>query len=157
MKIILLALVALGMQVELRAQGANQDALLKLVAAAVNPDADGDQKERMRKGLVHYVMWVVVDPDVELRGANIALAKEALAAEARDGALLVFDLPESRQPSDEGGAAALMLRMARMVGEADLLPLSSQRFFALDFALSGVETHDSNGDNLKEAMGTPAT
>ena len=43
--------------------------------------------ERMRKGLVHYVMWVVVDPDVELRGANIALAKEALAAEARDGAL----------------------------------------------------------------------
>jgi hypothetical protein len=38
-----------------------------------------------------------------------------------------------------------------------LLPLSSQRFFALDFALSGVETHDSNGDNLKEAMGTPAT
>jgi len=51
MKIILLALVALGMQVELRAQGANQDALLKLVAAAVNPDADGDQKERMRKGL----------------------------------------------------------------------------------------------------------
>ena len=51
MKYILLALVALGMQVELRAQGANQDALLKLVAAAVNPDADGDQKERMRKGL----------------------------------------------------------------------------------------------------------
>ena len=51
MKYILLALVALGMQVELRAQGADQDALLKLVAAAVNPDADGDQKERMRKGL----------------------------------------------------------------------------------------------------------
>ncbi|NBU07273.1 MAG: hypothetical protein EBT38_06295 [Acidimicrobiia bacterium] len=70
----------------------------------------------MRKGLVHYVMWVVVDPDVEVRGANIALAKEALAAEARDGALLVFDLPETHQPNDEGGAAALMLRMARMVG-----------------------------------------
>jgi hypothetical protein len=105
--------------------------------------------ERMRRGLVHYVMWVVVDPDVELRGANIALAKEALAAEARDGALLVFDLPESHQPTDEGGAASLMLRMARMVGEADLLPL--------DFAHLTKEGQDVTGDNLKEAMGTPAT
>jgi hypothetical protein len=113
--------------------------------------------ERMRKGLVHYVMWVVVDPDVELRGANIALAKEALAAEAQDGALLVFDLPETHQPSDEGGAAALMLRMARMVGEADLLPLSSQRFFALDFAQNQRGQGDVTADNLKEAMGTPAT
>ena len=33
------------------AQGAGQDDLLKLVAVAVNPDAEGDQKERMRKGL----------------------------------------------------------------------------------------------------------
>ena len=113
--------------------------------------------ERMRKGLVHYVMWVVVDPDVELRGANIALAKEALAAEAQDGALLVFDLPETHQPNDEGGAAALMLRMARMVGEADLLPLSSQRFFALDFAPNQRGQGDVTADNLKEAMGTPAT
>ncbi|MEY4401532.1 MAG: hypothetical protein RL072_1397 [Actinomycetota bacterium] len=113
--------------------------------------------ERMRKGLVHYVMWVVVDPDVELRGANIALAKEALAAEARDGALLVFDLPEARQPDEDGGAAALMLRMARMVGEAELLPLQSQRFFALDFTQTRPENRDVTGDNLKEAMGTPAT
>lgn len=51
MKFVLLTLVVLGLQVELRAQGADQDALLKLVAAAVNPDAEGDQKERMRKGL----------------------------------------------------------------------------------------------------------
>ena len=46
-----MALVLIGMQVELQSQGADQDALLKLVAAAVNPDAEGDQKERMRKGL----------------------------------------------------------------------------------------------------------
>lgn len=51
MKYLLLALLLMGLQVELRAQGADQDGLLKLVAAAVNPDADGDQKERMRKGL----------------------------------------------------------------------------------------------------------
>lgn len=40
-----------GMQGSLLAQGADQDALLKVVAAAVNPDAEGDQKERIRKGL----------------------------------------------------------------------------------------------------------
>lgn len=40
-----------GMQGSLVAQGADQDALLKLVAAAINPDAEGDQKEKMRKGL----------------------------------------------------------------------------------------------------------
>lgn len=51
MKFILLAMLMAGMQGSLSAQGADQDALLKLVAAAVNPDAEGDQKERMRKGL----------------------------------------------------------------------------------------------------------
>ena len=51
MKYLLMALMLVGLQGNLRAQGADQDALLKLVAAAVNPDAEGDQKERMRKGL----------------------------------------------------------------------------------------------------------
>jgi len=41
----------LSMQESLLPQGADQDALLKIVAAAVSPDADGDQKERLRKGL----------------------------------------------------------------------------------------------------------
>ena len=113
--------------------------------------------ERMRKGLVHYVMWVVVDPEVDIRGANIALAKEALAAESRDGALLVFDVPEAHQPLAGGGAAELMLRMGKMVGEVQLLPLASQRFYALDFAVVDAESAETKGDNLKEAMGTPAT
>ena len=51
MKFILLAMLMVGMQGALLAQGADQDALLKLVAAAVNPDAEGDQKERLRQGL----------------------------------------------------------------------------------------------------------
>ena len=51
MKFILLAMLMLGLQGSLMAQGAGQDDLLKLVAAAVNPDAEGDQKERFRKGL----------------------------------------------------------------------------------------------------------
>jgi len=124
----------------------------------LNPDYfKRNHAERMRKGLVHYVMWVVVDSDVEIRGANIALAKEALAAEARDGALLVFDLPESHQPTDERGAAELMLRMARIVGEVQLVPLSSQRFFALDFTRALRDDERGDGDNLKEVMSTPAT
>ena len=77
----------------------------------LNPDFfRRNYAEHMRKGLVHYVLWVVVDPDVEVRGANIALAKEALAMESRDGALLVFEdrkstrlnsshVSESRMPS----------------------------------------------------------
>lgn len=51
MKYILLAVLMAGMQGTLLAQAADQDALLKVVAAAVNPDAEGDQKERIRKGL----------------------------------------------------------------------------------------------------------
>lgn len=113
--------------------------------------------DRMRRGLVHYVMWVVVDPDEEVRGANIALAKEALAAEARDGALLVFDVPEAHQPTTEGGAAELMLRMAKIVGEVRLLPLAAQRFYALDFSVSEQSAPRGDGDSMKEAMGNPAT
>jgi hypothetical protein len=59
-----------------------------------------------------------------------------MAVEAREGALLVFDMPEENQPNATGGAAELMTRMARMVGEATLIPLTVQRYFALDFAPS---------------------
>ncbi len=90
--------------------------------------------QRFRSGLVHYVMWVVVDPSCDVRGANVALARQALAAEARDGALLVFDVPETFQPKMDGGAAELMLRMAQMVGDVRLVPLATQRYYALDFA-----------------------
>lgn len=51
MKFIRLAILVLGIQGGLMAQGADQDSLLKIVATAVNPDAEGDQKERLRKGL----------------------------------------------------------------------------------------------------------
>jgi hypothetical protein len=53
---------------------------------------------------------------------------------ARDGALLVFDIPELHQPAAKGGAAELLFRMAKLVGDVELLPLSTQRYFALDFA-----------------------
>ena len=90
--------------------------------------------DRYRAGQVHYIVWVVVDPSADAKGANVMLARQALTAEARDGALLVFDIPEVHQPNANGGAAELLFRMAKMVGDVELLPLSTQRYFALDFA-----------------------
>ncbi len=91
--------------------------------------------ERHRAGQVHYVVWVVVDPDADPHGANLLLARQALAVEAKEGALLVFDVPETHEPGSDGvgRAAELMLRMARLVGTVDLLPLTTQRYYALDF------------------------
>ena len=93
--------------------------------------------ERMRAGQVHYIVWAVVDPDHTATGAVIHLGKHALAAEAKDGALLVFDTPESNQPKETGGSAELLVRLARMVSEAELLPITVQRYFAIDFAPAG--------------------
>ena len=76
------------------------------------------------------------------------MARQAMAVEAREGALLVFDMPEDNQPHAAGGAAELMRRMARMVGEAHLLPLTVQRYYALDFQsahspeISGLDDHE---------------
>ena len=83
---------------------------------------------------VHYVVWAVVDPAYVTKGVSMFMARQAMAAEAREGALLVFDMPEENQPRAEGGAAELMHRMARQVGGAELVPLTVQRYYALDFA-----------------------
>ena len=100
-------------------------------------------------GRVHYVVWAVVDPAFTTRGASMFLARQAMAAEAREGSLLVFDMPEEHQPNPGGGAAELMYRMAKMVGGATLLPLTVQRYYALDFAQSAEsvepEQHNDRG------------
>jgi hypothetical protein len=72
MKFILLAMLMMGMQGSLMAQGADQDALLKLVAAAVNPDAEGDQKERLRKGLAALadLKTAGMEPDAAVQKAR---------------------------------------------------------------------------------------
>ena len=76
------------------------------------------------------------------------LARQAMAVEAREGALLVFDMPEENQPRAEGGAAELMYRMAKTVGGATLMPLTVQRYYALDFSRNEqfveVEDQDEN-------------
>jgi len=106
--------------------------------------------EHLRDGRVHYVVWVTVDPAYQARGSMTLLARQALSAEARDGALLVFDTPEFNQPEDTGGAAELLHRLARMVAEPTLLPLNTQRYFALDFAPQPLVQAESVGSLSKE-------
>lgn len=89
--------------------------------------------ERFAAGQVHYVVWAVVDPDYVARGAVVHLGKHCLAVEAEEGALLVFDTPEVNQPKDSGGSAELLLRLARMVSDAELVPISVQRYYAISF------------------------
>lgn len=104
--------------------------------------------EKFTRGQVHYVVWAVVDPDFVARGASIFMARHAMTMEAREGSLLVFDLPETNQPNAQGGAAELMLRMARMVGEAELITLTTQRYYALDFAPT-IESQVSQPEELE--------
>lgn len=106
--------------------------------------------DHLRDGRVHYVVWVTVDPSYQARGSMTLLARQALAAEARDGALLVFDTPEFNQPEESGGAAELLHRLARMVAEPTLLPLNTQRYFALDFAPQPQEPAASVGSLSRE-------
>jgi hypothetical protein len=91
---------------------------------------------------VHYVVWAVVDPSYVTKGVSMFMARQAMAVEAREGSLLVFDMPESNQPNELGGAAELMYRMARQVGGARLVPLTVQRYYALDFSPSQVEPQE---------------
>ena len=91
---------------------------------------------------VHYVVWAVVDPSYVTKGVSMFMARQAMAVEAREGSLLVFDMPASNQPNESGGAAELMYRMARQVGGARLIPLTIQRYYALDFSPSLVDSHE---------------
>jgi hypothetical protein len=84
---------------------------------------------------VHYILWVVIDPAWGAKGALARIAREALAVEAAEGALLVFDAPESNQKADTGGLAELMSRMSAMVSRGTAVDLVTvQRYFAADFS-----------------------
>jgi len=89
----------------------------------------------VKNGTVHYIYWVVVHPGREARGAIIALAKDCLALEADEGALLVFDTPETNERSAGGGFVRMMERLAQMVGAAAPVQLLEvQRYYASDLS-----------------------
>lgn len=95
---------------------------------------DRSDPERMSAGRVHYIMWVVTHPDHQGGRATFELARGALAVESSEQALLVFDLPESNQPNQDGGGAELFYRLAQMVGPVSLQAHGGSRYYALDFA-----------------------
>jgi hypothetical protein len=105
--------------------------------------------ERLARGEVHYILWTVVDRDYAAKGAILRLARGALALEAQEEALLIFDSPETNQPNETGGIAELALRLGRMVGTAELRPLEVQRYYALDFA--GSIADDELSEDADEA------
>jgi len=91
--------------------------------------------DHMRRGVVHYIMWLVIHPAHVAKGAIIRLAKEGLALEASEGALLVFDSPETKQPGVTGGFAEMMARLSKAVSaEAPVHHLETQHYFAVDFS-----------------------
>lgn len=110
--------------------------------------------EHMRRGAVHYIMWLVVHPSHTAKGSLIRLAKEGMALEAADGALLVFDSPEVHQSSLEGGFAEIAARSARSVaGPAPVHHLETQHYFAIDFAALH-EADASTPPRVPERLGT---
>jgi len=97
--------------------------------------------DHMRRGAVHYIMWLVVHPGHAARGALVRLAREGMALEASEGALLVFDSPEMNQPGITGGFAEMAARSARSVaGPAPVHHLETQHYFAIDFG--ALQQHD---------------
>lgn len=90
--------------------------------------------DRLASGRIHYVMWAVVHPDHQGSRAVFDLIRAGLQPEAEEGTLLVFDLPESNQPNEEGGGAELIYRAARSFADVELESFGMSRYYALDFA-----------------------
>jgi hypothetical protein len=90
--------------------------------------------DHMRRGAVHYIMWLVVHPSYMAKGAIVRLAKEGLALEASEGVLLVFDTPQTNQ-RESGGFQEMMSRLAKSImGGAPVHHLETQHYYAVDFA-----------------------
>jgi hypothetical protein len=107
--------------------------------------------ERMAAGLVHYVMWIVVHPDHQASEALFHLARAGLAQEQEEGALVVFDVPESNQADERGGAAELIMRLARLCGPVNLESFGVTRYYALDFASVGSKAVPASVDGGRVA------
>lgn len=107
--------------------------------------------DHVLRSAVHCIVFVVVHPSHVAKGALVRLAKDTFAAEAAEGALLVFDTPQVHQPTEEGGLAEMMSRLANMVSRhTPVRQIDVQRYFAVDFAQGDVHAqsrieHDLDG------------
>ena len=107
--------------------------------------------QRLAEGRIHYIMWIIVHPDHQNTRATFELARAGLASEAEEGTLLVFDLPESNQPREDGGGAELFRRVARTIAEVQLESFGVSRYYALDFA----PDQGDHGDQERGAVAAP--
>ena len=94
----------------------------------------------VRNGTVHYIYWLVVHPVTRPVARSSGSPRNASAVEAEDGALLVFDTPETNERSAKGGFAQMMERLAKMVGApAPVQLLEVQRYYAIDLSAARVQ------------------
>ncbi|MFN6118332.1 MAG: hypothetical protein ACK5CE_01645 [Actinomycetes bacterium] len=90
--------------------------------------------DHVLRNAVHYVLFVVVHPVYEAKGALVKLSRESFGLEADEGNLVVFDTPLVNQPSERGGMAELVGRLAQMVSPGvEARQVDVQRFYAIDF------------------------
>jgi hypothetical protein len=88
------------------------------------PDADN-------RGAIHYCMFLLVHPDYWGTRAMAMLAKSGFAVEAAEGAVVIFDVAECNQPTDDMGLANVMTRLAGAVADVELVPLEVHRYYGL--------------------------
>lgn len=91
--------------------------------------------DHSRDNRLRYVMWLVVHPAYEGRGAALRLLREGLTHESAQGSLVVFDSPQTIQPHAAGGFAAAVERIATRVRPGSAFAeLAVSRYYAVDFA-----------------------
>ena len=89
----------------------------------------------VRNGTVHYIYWLVVHPGHAAKWRDHPARQGMSRLEADEGALLVFDTPETNERSAGGGFARMMERLAKMVGApAPVQLLEVQRYYAIDLS-----------------------
>jgi hypothetical protein len=85
--------------------------------------------EQFAAGRVHYILFIVVEPDYRSTRAASLMLRKGLAIEARENVVLIFDVGTANQAEDDGGLAAFGVRAS--AGLADLEIVETQRYFAL--------------------------
>jgi hypothetical protein len=100
--------------------------------------------EKLRLGLVRYILWAVVDREHSGLPAAIKLGRTAFALEAQEGALIVFDVP-AKNHGQRGTLPDLARRVAALSGDATLEEIEVQRYYALNFQSA------SDADEVQES------
>jgi GNAT superfamily N-acetyltransferase len=109
--------------------------------------------EHSRGNRLRYVMWLVVHPSYEARGAALRLLREGLTHESAQGSLVIFDSPDTIQPNSTGGFASAVERISHRVRPgAAFSELAVSRYFVVDFAPQIEDAADPDRQPLRSAQ-----